>query len=159
MSSGFSSLYTSTGPSSPPLSQCSTSAPPLSSNFRSLRISSSTTSCFWLFSCTSLFLPLTRSWNVGGLQARSAELLILISSHYVDLMCIQESNLNPSSSFRIPGYSALRCGIWTHYRSGILFSDDPHASRVVIIFVSQGLSSELSTSSLDLFFHYLEVNM
>ena len=51
-------------------------------------------------------LPLTPSfralqWNAGGLQARSTELLHFFSSHPVDLICIQESNLNSSSSFRI----------------------------------------------------------
>ena len=38
-------------------------------------------------------------WNAGGLQARSTELLHFLSSHPVDLICIQESNLNSSSSF------------------------------------------------------------
>ena len=37
-------------------------------------------------------------WNAGGLRARSTELLHFLSSHPVDLICIQESNL---SSFRI----------------------------------------------------------
>ena len=46
-------------------------------------------------------------WNAGGLRARSTELLHFLSSHPVDLICIQESNLNSSSSFRIPGFSAL----------------------------------------------------
>ena len=41
-------------------------------------------------------------WNAGGLRARSTELLHFPSSHPVDLICIQESNLNSSSSFRIP---------------------------------------------------------
>ena len=59
-------------------------------------------------------------WNAGGLQARSTELLHFISSHAVDLICIQESNLNSSSSFRIPGFSALRSD-GTHSRSGIFF--------------------------------------
>ena len=47
-------------------------------------------------------------WNAGGLRARSTKPLHFISSHPVDLICIQESNLNLSSSFRIPGFSALR---------------------------------------------------
>ena len=47
-------------------------------------------------------------WNAGGLRARSTELLHFLSSHPVDLICIQKSNLNSSSSFRIPGFSALR---------------------------------------------------
>ena len=80
-------------------------------------------------------------WNAGGLQVRSTELLHFLSSHPVDLICIQESNLNSSSSFRIPGFCA----------SGILSSDITHASGGIVIFVRQGLSfSELSTSSLSL---------
>ena len=87
-------------------------------------------------------------WNAGGLRARSTELLHFLSSHPVDLICIQESNLNSSSSFRIPGLSALRSDR-THSRSGILSSDATHASGGVVIFVRQRLSfSELSTSSL-----------
>ena len=57
-------------------------------------------------------------WNAEGLQARSTELLHFISSHPVDLICIQESNLNLSSSFRILGFSALRSD-GTRSRSGI----------------------------------------
>ena len=75
-------------------------------------------------------------WNAGGLRARSTELLQFLSSHPVDLICIQESNLNSSSSFRIPGFSALRSDR-THSRSGILSSDASHASGGVIIFVRQ----------------------
>ena len=89
-------------------------------------------------------------WNAGGLRARSTELLHFLSSHPVDLICIQESNLSSSSSFRIPGFSALRSDR-THSRSGILTPDTTHASGGVVIFVRQGLSfSELSTSSLSL---------
>ena len=87
-------------------------------------------------------------WNAGGLRARSTELLHFLSSHPVDLICIQEFNLNSSSSFRIPGFSVLRSDR-THFRSGILFPDATHASGGVIIFVRQGLSfSEFSTSFL-----------
>ena len=87
-------------------------------------------------------------WNAGGLRARSTELLHFLSSHPVDLIYIQESNLNSSSSFRIPGFSALRFD-HTHSRSGIISLDATHASGGVIIFVRQGLSfSKLSTSSL-----------
>ena len=57
-------------------------------------------------------------WNAGGLRARSTELLHFISSHPVDPICIQESNLNLSSSFRIPGSFALRSDR-THSKSGI----------------------------------------
>ena len=38
-------------------------------------------------------------WNAGVLRARSTEQLHFLSSHPVDLICIQESNLNSSSSF------------------------------------------------------------
>ena len=69
-------------------------------------------------------------------------------SHSVDLIYIQESNLNLSSSFRIPGFSALQSH-GTHSRSGIFSTDVADASGSVIIFVKQGLFfSELSTSSL-----------
>ena len=99
-----------------------------------------------------LFLPpdslRVLQWNAGGLRARSTKLLHFLSSHPVDLICIQESNLNSSSSFRIPGFSALHSDC-THSRSGILSPDATHASGGVIIFVRQGLSfSKLSTSSL-----------
>ena len=100
--------------------------------------------------------------NVGGLQARSTELLHFISFHPVDLICIQESNLNLSSSFRIPGSSALQSS-GTHSRSGIFSVDVTDASGGVIIIVRQGLSlSELSTSSLSLldpYSDYVEVNI
>ena len=89
-------------------------------------------------------------WSAGGLQARTTKLLHFLLSHPVDLICIQESNLNSSSSFWIPGFSAL-CSDHTHSWSGILSSDATHTNGSVIIFVKQGLSfSELSTSSLPL---------
>ena len=72
-------------------------------------------------------------WKAGDLRARSTELHHFLSSHPVDLICIQESNLNSSSSFRISGFSALRSDR-THSRSGILSHDATHA---VIIFVRQ----------------------
>ena len=40
-------------------------------------------------------------WNAGGLRARSTELLHFLLTPLVDLICIQESNLNSSSSSRI----------------------------------------------------------
>ena len=87
-------------------------------------------------------------WNAGGLYARCTELLHFLLSHPIDLICIQESNLNSSSSFRIPGFSALRSDR-TNSRSVILSRNATHASGGVIIFVRQGLTfSELSTSSL-----------
>ena len=101
-------------------------------------------------------------WNAGGLRARSTELLHFLSSHPVDLICIRESNLNSSSSFRIPGFSALHFGR-IHSRSGIFSSNATHASGGVVIFVRQGLSfSELSTSSLsslDPYSDYVGVNI
>ena len=101
-------------------------------------------------------------WNAGGLRARSTELLHFLSSHPVDLICIQESNLNSSSSFRIPGFSALRSDR-THSRPGILPFDTTHASGDVVIFIRQGLSfSELSTStfsSLDPYSDYVGINI
>ena len=101
-------------------------------------------------------------WNDGGLRARSTELLHFLSSNPVDLICIQESNLNSSSSFWIPGFSALRSDR-THSRSRILSSDTMHASGSVVIFVRQGLSfSELSISSLsslDPYSDYVGINI
>ena len=83
-------------------------------------------------------------WNAGGFRARSTEPLYFLSSYPVDLICIQESNLNSSSSFWIPGFSGC-----TYSQSGILFRDATHASSSGIIFVSQGLSfSVLCASSL-----------
>ena len=80
----------------------------------------------------------------------------------MDLICIQESNLNSSSSFRIPGFSSMRSDC-THSRSGILSPDATHASGGVVIFVRQGLSfSELSTSSpssLDPYSDYVGINI
>ena len=100
-------------------------------------------------------------WNAGGLRARSTELLHLISPHPVDLIRIQESNLNLSSSFRIAGFSALRSD-GSHSRSGIFSTDVTDTSGSVMIFVRQSLSfSELSTSSLsslDPYSDYVEVN-
>ena len=101
-------------------------------------------------------------WNAGDLLARSTELQHFISSHPVDPICMQESNLNLSSSSRVPGFSALRSH-GTHSRFGIFSTNVADASDGVIIFVKQGLSfSELSTSSLsspDPYSNYVEVNI
>ena len=101
-------------------------------------------------------------WNTGSLRARSTKLLHFISSHPVDLIYIQESNLNLSSSFQIPGFSALQSHD-TLSRSGIFSTDVADASGGVIIFVKQGLSfSKLFTSSLSLlgpYSYYVEVNL
>ena len=112
-----------------------------------------TVPCSWLFFYVSFLLSPDDSlrvlqWHAGGLRARSTEVLHFLSSHPVDLICIQESNLNSYSSFRIPGFSALRSDR-THSRYGTLSHDATHASGGVIIFIRQGSSfSELSTSSL-----------
>ena len=50
-------------------------------------------------------------WNAGSARTRSVELLHFILSYAVDFVCIQEFNLNSSSSFRIPGSNR------THLRS------------------------------------------
>ena len=101
-------------------------------------------------------------WNAGGLRARGTKILHFHSSHCVDLICIQESNLNSSSSFRTPGFSALRSDR-NHSRSDIFSPDATHASGDVVTFVRQGLSfSELSTSSLsslDPYSDYVGVNI
>ena len=114
-----------------------------------------------------LSLPLPNSlrvlqWNAGGLRARSTKLLHFILSHPIDLIYIQESNLNLSSSFQIPGFSALQSH-GTHSRSGIFSTDVADASGGIIIFVKQGLFfSELSISSLSSlgpYSDYEEVNI
>ena len=129
------------GLSPPSLAPGCPSAPPASSPPASLRV---------------------LQWNAGGLRARSTELLHFLSSNPVDLICVQESSLSSSSSFRISGFSALRYDR-THSRSGILPPDATHASGGVVIMVRQGLYfSELSTSSLsslDPYFDYVRVNI
>ena len=118
-----------------------------------------------LYLLLSLSLPNSLrvlQWNAGGLRARSTKLIHFISSHPVDLIYIQESNLNLSSSFWIPGFSALQFH-GTQSRSGIFSTDVADASGGVIIFVKQGLFfSELSTSSLSSlgpYSDYVEVNI
>ena len=111
---------------------------------------------------TSTVQSSSSSANAGGLQATTTELLHFLSSHPVDLICIQEANLNSSSSFRIPGFSVLHSH-HTHSRSGIISRDTTHASGGVVIFVRQGLSvSEFSTSSLsslDPYSDYVGINI
>ena len=66
----------------------------------------------------------------------------------MDHICIQESNLNCSSSFWIPEFSALRSDC-THSRTSIFSPNDPLTNSGVIIFVRQGFSfPKFSTSSL-----------
>ena len=167
-------MYTSTLQSGP-LYYCCTLAPPSSPNllspicscYVSFLCTLTTVPCSWPPFYTSCLLSTPDSlrvfqWNAGGLRTRSTELLHFLSSHPVDLICIQESNLNSSSSFRIPGFSALRSDR-THSRSGILSPDATHDSGGVVTFVRQGLSfSELSTSSLsslDPYSDYVGVNI
>ena len=89
-------------------------------------------------------------WNAGSLRSTSTELLHFLSSHPVDLICIQKSNLNSAFSLQILGFSTLRSDC-THSQSGILSRDATHASGGVIIFVRQGLFfPKLSASSLSL---------
>ena len=102
-----------------------------------------------------LLVPLPNSfrvlqWNAGGLRASSTELLHFISSHPIDFICVQVSNLHLSSFFQILGFSALRCDC-SHSWSGIFSTDVTDISSSIIIFIRQGLFfSELSTSSLSL---------
>ena len=115
--------------------------------------------------CLLLPLPLPSSLrvlqrNAGGLRARRTKLLHFISSHPVDHIYIQESNLNLSSSFWIPGFSALQSH-GTHSRSGIFSTDLADASGIIC--VKQGLFlSELYTSSpssIGPYSDYVEVNI
>ena len=101
-----------------------------------------------------LFPPPPNSLKVlqrnAGVSEPEALNIYFISSHPIDLICIQKLNLILFSSFRIPEFSALRCNS-TYCRSGIFSTDVTHANGGVIIFMRQGLSlSELSTSSLSL---------
>ena len=64
-------------------------------------------------SCLSLHLLLSPpdslrvlQWNARDIRAKSTELLLSLSSHPVNLICIQESNLNSSSSPN-PRFSAI----------------------------------------------------
>ena len=89
-------------------------------------------------------------WNADGLRARCTELLDFLLSHPVDLICIQKSNFNLSSSFRTPGFSALQSDR-TYSQPDILSPHATHANGGVIFFDNQGLSfSELSIFSLRL---------
>ena len=76
-----------------------------------------------------LLLPQGLSMECWGSPSQSTEFLYLISSHPVDLICIQESNLNLSSSFRIPGFSTLRFDR-SNSRSGIFSTDVKHVAAV-----------------------------
>ena len=136
------------------------------SSFHPLRISSLCTfptphvSGFFSIPSTSSFPSLAQGSSMECRRSPSQEHFILSSS--VDFICISKSNLNSSSYFQIPEFSAIRSN-HTHSMSGILFPDDPRASRGVIIFVMQGLSfSDLSTSflfSLDPYSNCVDVNI
>ena len=98
-------------------------------------------SCLFLYTSCFLFPRLSQDSSriAGGLRARSTKLLHFISFHSVELIFIHKSNLNSSSFFRIPGFSALQSDR-THSLSGIISPNATHASGGVIIFVRQGLS-------------------
>ena len=96
-----------------------------------------------------LLLPLSDSrrvlqWNAEGLRARSTKLLHFVSSHRVDLICIQKSNL-----FYLPlseSLDSLLCDPIAPTANLYFSTNDTHASSGVIIFVRQDLSfSELSS--------------
>ena len=174
-SSDSSDMYTSTVPSSPasangalsPHPRLQTSYPPSAHFISSLSAPPPPSIAPGFSSAPPASTPIPDSlrvlqWNAGGLRARITKLLHFLSSHPVDLICIQKSNLNSFSSFRIPGFSALRSDR-THSRSGILSPDDTYASGGVVIFARQGLSfSELCTSSLsslDLYSNYVGINI
>ena len=173
-SSDSSDMYTSTVQSGPPAANTALSPHPHiqtsyipSAHYIS---SPSTPSPQSLAPAISSMLPASSpsdslrvlQWNAGGLRARSTELLHFLSSHPANLICIQESNLNSSSSFQIPGVSVL-CSDRTHSRSGIFSPDTMHTSSGVVIFIRQGLSfSELSISSLsslDPYSDYVGINI
>ena len=178
-SSAFSNLYTSTvQPGSSGLSSADATLlptlafkllillPPIS---HLLPLHPATASCSLLFSYTFCFLfPLTRSGffnrmlKVSVRAALSYYTYARISSHPVNLICIQESNLNLSSSFPILGFFDLRFDC-TNCRSDIVSPDDQHARGGVIIFVRKNLSlsklSISSLSSLDLYSNYVGINI
>ena len=93
----------------------------------------------------------------GALNYYTLFCLILLT-----FICIQESNLNSTSSFWSPAFSTVRSDR-IHSRWGILSPDYLHASGNVIIFVKQSLSfSGLSISSLSLlgpYSDYVRVNI
>ena len=104
-SSDFSDMYTSTVQSGPasanaalsPHPRLQISYPP-SAYFISSPSAPSPPSFAPGFSFAPPDSPRVLQWNPGGLRARSTELLHFLSSHPVDLICIQESKLNSSSS-------------------------------------------------------------
>ena len=117
--------------------------------------------CSWLSFYTPRFLfLLTLSGFFNGMlkvfEPEALNCFTFFHSIPLTLPIAKKPNLNSSSSFRIPGFSAL-CFDRTHSWSGILPQDAMHASGDVIIFFRQGLSfSELSTSSLSLLDPYCD---
>ena len=92
-------------------------------------------------------------WNAGGLRARSTELLHFLSSFLsVDLICIQESNLNSSSSFRIPGFSALRSDRTT---PGLAFSSPIPRTLATALSFSSGRAYPFLNFLPPLFLHLI----
>ena len=76
----------------------------------------------------------------------STKLLLFLLSHPVDRISIQ-ANPHSFSSFRIPGFSALRSD-FTPSRSGTLSPNVMHASGGVIIFARQGLFFSVFSTAL-----------
>ena len=79
-------------------------------------------------------------WNAGGLRARSTELLHFNSSHPVDLICTQESNLNLSSFFQVPVFSSLRSDR-THFQSGIFLLMPPALAAASLFLLGRAYGS------------------
>ena len=134
--------------------------------FRSLCIFSlctlTTASCSWLFLFTSCFLfpsliPLGFfNGMLGVFKPGALNCYTLIS--LIPLTLLVSRNLT-LIYLPLSGFPALRSD-GTHSRSGIFSIDVADASGAVIIFVRQGLSfSELSTSFLDPYYNYVEVNI
>ena len=63
-------------------------------------------------------------WNTGGVRTRSTELPHFLSSHPVDLICIQKFNLNSSSSFQILDF--LLCNLMAPTPGLVFFLLMPH---------------------------------
>ena len=96
-------------------------------------------------------------WNAGCLRARNTELLHFISFYSLNLIC----NLNSFSSFRIPGFSALRSD-WAHSRSDLVLLMPCTIAAASTFLSSKVLSfcalSTSSLSSLDTNSDYVQVN-
>ena len=60
------------------------------------------------FRCPSLSELKVLQWNANGVRARSDELTDFLSRESFHVVCIQETKLQPSTRFRIPGYKAYR---------------------------------------------------